>query len=171
MDVGCANGELFRLLPQIGEGLGIDPDLPEDAPSYRNAVLVRGLFPQALPDERPFDVITLLAVVEHIPAPQLTQLAADCVRHLKPGGQLIITVPSPRVDIVLSVLKLFRLVHGMALEQHHGFDPREVPGIFTAKGFNLKVAQRFQLGLNNLFVFERPLEAVERGAEVNKSIA
>jgi 2-polyprenyl-3-methyl-5-hydroxy-6-metoxy-1,4-benzoquinol methylase len=158
LDIGCAEGELFRLVPAIGEGVGVDPDLPQAVPSFANARLVRGMFPEALTDSRPFDVITLLAVVEHIPAQQLAQLASDCMRFLKPGGHLIITVPSPRVDVILSALRFMRLVHGMALEQHHGFDPLEVPAIFSAQGLKLKIAKRFQLGLNNLFVFERPKE-------------
>lgn len=155
LDIGCADGELFRQFPEIGEGIGIDPDLPSTPPELSHAHLIRGLFPEALPDRRPFDVIILLAVVEHVAANQMTKLAADCAAYLKPGGHLIITVPSPHVDVILSVLRFFRLIHGMALEQHHGFNPQEVPGIFTANGLKLKVDQRFQFGLNNLFVFQR----------------
>jgi 2-polyprenyl-3-methyl-5-hydroxy-6-metoxy-1,4-benzoquinol methylase len=155
LDIGCADGELFRQFPEIGEGIGIDPDLPPMTSAIPNAVLIGGSFPEALPDQRPFDLITLLAVVEHIPARQLAQLAGDCAKHLKPGGRLIITVPSPHVDVILSVLRFLRLIHGMSLEQHHGFDPSAVPGIFTAGGLHLEVKHKFQLGLNNLFVFRR----------------
>src|SRR5262245_14937041 len=67
LDVGCADGELFRCVPGLGEGVGVDPDLSEPFVALPHAVLLRGFFPQALPDDRPFDVITLLAVLEHVP--------------------------------------------------------------------------------------------------------
>src|SRR5580704_4349318 len=94
LDIGCADGELFRRIPGIKDGIGVDPDLPQPAVRFANAVLLKGLFPQALPDDRPFDVITLLAVLEHVPTPRQQVLAEECAGHLKPGGHLIITVPS-----------------------------------------------------------------------------
>jgi hypothetical protein len=56
---------------------------------------------------------------------------------------------------VLRVLKTLRLIDGMALEQHHGFRPSEVGPLFEAVGMKLTVRRRFQLGLNNLFVFSK----------------
>jgi SAM-dependent methyltransferase len=155
LDVGCAEGELFRRIPAIGEGVGIDPDLPATPPDLQRTTFLKGLFPQALPDDRPFDVITLLAVLEHVPADGQGPLAAACAGHLKPGGRLIITVPSPVVDVVLGVLRFLRLIHGMALEQHYGYDPRQTPAIFAVDGLELRKARRFQLGMNNLFVFAK----------------
>jgi hypothetical protein len=43
----------------------------------------------------------------------------------------------------------------MSLEQHHGFDPEVLPGEFARHRFSLLVWKKFQLGLNNLFVYER----------------
>ena len=68
---------------------------------------------------------------------------------------MIITVPSARVDHILAVLKFFRLIDGMSLEGHHGFDVRETTRIFDSPGFRLIHNHRFELGLNYLFVFER----------------
>ena len=155
LDIGCADGEIFRRIPNIGAGIGVDPDLPATTPPLANAVLIRGLFPAALPDDEPFDVITLLAVLEHVPAAAQQALAMDCARHLKPRGHLVITVPSPLVDHILSMLRFFRLIHGMALEQHYGYDPRETATLFAVGGLQLIRARRFQLGLNNLFVFQK----------------
>jgi 2-polyprenyl-3-methyl-5-hydroxy-6-metoxy-1,4-benzoquinol methylase len=155
LDIGCADGELFRRIANVVEGIGLDPDLPEQMPPLANAVLLRGLFPEALPDRRPFDVITLLAVLEHVPPQAQPSLALECARHLKPGGHLIITVPSPFVDHILAVLRFLRLIHGMALEQHYGYDPRQTATLFAVGGLALICARRFQLGLNHLFVFRK----------------
>jgi len=155
LDIGCADGELFRQIPNVAEGVGVDPDLPQETPAVRGTVLVKGLFPHALPDQQPFDVITMLAVLEHVPPECQRTLAVDCARHLKPGGHLIITVPSPFVDRILAALQFCRLIHGMALEQHYGYDPSRTATLFAVDGLQLVHARRFQLGLNNLFVFRK----------------
>jgi SAM-dependent methyltransferase len=155
LDIGCADGELFKRTPGIKDGIGVDPDLPQTSIRFPNAVLLKGLFPHVLPDEQPFDVITLLAVLEHVPQERQRLLAEQCAHYLKPSGHLIITVPSPSVDSILSVLRFLRLIHGMALEQHYGFDPRETPNLFGVGGMELVKASRFQLELNNLFVFKK----------------
>lgn len=155
LDIGCADGALFRLLPGVGDSVGVDPDLERPATLPPNVQLYAGFFPAVLPQPRQFDVIVMLAVLEHIPTERLEALARDCAAHLKRGGRLIITVPSPFVDYILAVLKWLRLIDGMSLEQHHGFEVESTPGIFTPHGFTLIVRTGFQLGLNTLFVFER----------------
>lgn len=180
LDVGCADGALFRALgSRLAEGLGLDPALTSEAersateerddgpeprtegrgsmrpprPSFR---LMRGTFPEAAPAQTGFDVITALAVLEHVPELELGRFAAGCAERLAPSGRLILTVPSPRVDALLRVLKRLRLIDGQALEQHHGFDPARTPALFQAVGLRLAHHHRFQLGLNHLFVFEKP---------------
>jgi hypothetical protein len=108
-----------------------------------------------VPASEPFDAITMLAVLEHISSTQHSDLRDECVRLLKPGGLLIITVPSPAVDRILDLLRRLHLVAGMALHEHHGFDPKGIPERFSGHGLVLVRAKRFQLGLNNLFVFRR----------------
>jgi hypothetical protein len=43
----------------------------------------------------------------------------------------------------------------MSLEQHHGFEASSTRSLFERQGLKLVLHQRFQLGLNNLFVFKR----------------
>jgi SAM-dependent methyltransferase len=155
LDIGCADGALFRLRPELADGVGIDPDLDASATAPGHT-LVRGLFPDDLLDDRPFDVIALLAVLEHVPLERQSALARDCARYLKPGGHLVITVPSPAVDHVLALLLALRLIHGMSLEQHFGFEVASTRPTFEAAGLRLVKMRKFQLGLNNLFVFQNP---------------
>lgn len=154
-DVGCADGALFaELSDRVGEGIGLDPDIEQES-TVGPGRLIPGLFPDDLPDDRPFDAITMLAVLEHIPPQQQPKLATDCAKYLNPGGRLIITVPSATVDRILDVLKFLRIVDGMSPEEHYGFKPGDTPEIFGAAGLKLLRAGRFQLGMNNLFVFEK----------------
>ncbi|MBI2924791.1 MAG: methyltransferase domain-containing protein [Verrucomicrobia bacterium] len=156
LDVGCSDGALFRRLSSlIGSGVGIDPELRKPL-IVGNARLYPGRFPDDMPEAEPFDVITMLAVLEHVPRAERSVVASACARLLKSGGRVIITVPSPLVDALLRVLRALRLVEGMSLEQHYGFEPREVVPLFTGAGLRLVVHRTFQLGLNNLFVFQNP---------------
>lgn len=155
LDIGCADGALFRRLrSRIREGVGVDPGLSvayEEGP-YR---LIAGRFPDDVPAAEPFDIITMLAVVEHIPLEQLPRVAQRCSALLKSGGRLILTVPSPLVDHLLEILKRLHLLDGMELEEHTGFDVRQTPSLFSTAGLRLVMAKPFQLGLNHLFVFQK----------------
>ncbi len=157
LDIGSADGALFAALgPAVGAGsLGVDPTLAQ--PTVVNGCSLRpGFFPQAVPvDAGLFDVVTLLAVLEHFPPASYAALRQGCERFLRPGGKLLITVPSPQVDYILAGLKLLRLVDGMALEEHHGFLVDQTLAIFPPPAFRLARRSTFQLGLNHLFVFER----------------
>jgi len=154
LDIGSADA-LFRQLNISGaRGMGIDPTLKSDADAD-GVPLIAGFFPKDMPATGPFDVITMLAVLEHFPPVQYEELKRGCVEFLRPGGRLIITVPSPAVDYILAVLKFFRLIDGMSLEEHHGFEVGRTTAIFPPENFRLLKRATFQLGLNHLFVFER----------------
>lgn len=155
LDIGSMDDTLFRSLAgYIGYSVGIDPLIPFviKTPNYE---LIPGSFPDVCPLGNTYDTITLLAVLEHIPIDAQVTFAAACATFLRPGGRLIITVPSPRVDKILNILMKLKLVEGMSTEQHYGYDTSSTPSIFTPHGFKLIQHTNFQLGLNNLFVFKR----------------
>lgn len=156
LDVGCHRGELLeRLRSRIAAGVGVDPAL--EAPLERAGMrLVPGSFPGDVELEPGFDAITMLAVLEHIPRRRLAAVPRACEELLNPGGVVIVTVPSPWVDRILAVLLGLRLIDGMSLEEHWGFDPSDVLPLFGER-FETVAARRFQLGLNYLFVLRKPL--------------
>jgi 2-polyprenyl-3-methyl-5-hydroxy-6-metoxy-1,4-benzoquinol methylase len=155
LDVGCADGALFRVLgSRIGGGVGIDPDL-EGATARDGVRYVRGFFPGDLDTAERFDAITMLAVFEHLHDEQQPAAIAACGRLLRPGGTLIMSVPEPAVDRIVHTLARFGLVAGMAIHEHHGFEAARTPAIVGSGPFDLVRHERFQLGLNNLFVFRR----------------
>lgn len=155
LDIGCYDGALFEQLgDRVAFGVGIDPLLTEPVDTAR-CRLIPGRFPGDGPGSDSFDVITLLAVLEHIPESELVGFARDCLRFLKPGGIVVLTVPSESVDRLLHWLSRAHLVAGMSAHEHHGLKPSQVPGVFAAPAVALVEASRFQLGLNNLFVFRK----------------
>lgn len=154
LDVGCHQGEFFRFLgKRIAPSVGLDPLYQHNATSTVHQFFARE-FQEGLPfEEQSFNVITMLATIEHMQ--QKAAIAREAKRLLCLGGRVVITVPSLMVDKILSVLLVLHLVDGMSLEEHHGFQPAELPTIFMQEGFKFTKLQRFQFGLNNLYIFER----------------
>ncbi len=163
LDIGCFDQTLLhKVSSSVREAVGIDP-LVE--PSEKgNVRVLRGTLPWSgpnLPDllaTKPdpaagFSCITMLAVLEHIP--DTPAVARECHRLLAPGGTVVITVPISQVDHILKVLSRLRLIEGMSLEEHHGYNVKDTVPTFSAAGFKLRVNRGFELGLNRLFVFEK----------------
>ena len=154
LDIGCHQGEFLEFLGEkIAPSAGLDPLCQKTENGTRHRFFV-SFFQENLPFETgSFDVVVLLATIEHMQ--EKSTIAKESRRLLRKGGYIVITVPSLLVDKILAVMLFFRIVDGMSLEEHHGFLPADLPNIFVPEGFKLKKQQKFQLGLNNLFVFER----------------
>lgn len=155
LDIGCYDAIVFEKMGKnLKFGIGIDPLIePLQNSDYQ---LVKGWFPNDLPKQsQTFDAITLLAVLEHIPDDKMQHFANSCCHALNKNGKLIITVPHKNVDKILDILIFFKIIDGMSLEEHHGFDVKNTKSIFENNGFELIHNSTFQLGLNNLFVFKK----------------
>jgi hypothetical protein len=155
IDVGAHEGELFDALGErLRFGFGIEP-LCLSALEAARFRIEPGLFPAMRPREKEWDAITMFAVLEHIPRTEHVALADACFDLLRVGGRVVITVPSKAVDHILWMLRSLRIIEGMSLEQHFGFEVTETLTIFSPPRFRLLRHRRFQLGLNHLFVFEK----------------
>ena len=131
LGVGTGDGSFLRFLDRhIRFGIGIDPVFTTSI-ELETYAFHPGALPHDFETDRRFDVITLLAVVEHIPESDLQQAADTCWNILKPNGRVIITALHPFVDNILNVLKFLRILNGLSLEEHYGFTPECLPNIFT----------------------------------------
>jgi 2-polyprenyl-3-methyl-5-hydroxy-6-metoxy-1,4-benzoquinol methylase len=157
LDVGCLDGALFRMLEKKScKGFGIDPHVLSKT-TLKNATLYPGSFPEDLPANEigAVDVITFLAVFEHIPPAKHEIIAKTCMNLLKNSGTIIITVPSPTVDCIVNILSALRIMDGTDCHQHYGMDPCVAIDTFQKAGFNLILKRKFEFGLNNLFIFKK----------------
>jgi len=96
LDVGCGTGTMLTYLKSFGDAEGVDID--EEAIGYcreRGLEGVRLGEAANLPyDAASFDLVTALDVVEHLDDDEAA--FAEIRRVLRPGGQLLVTVPAHR---------------------------------------------------------------------------
>ena len=153
LDIGTGDGRFLHYLNgHVQTTVGIDPHLTQTV-EFGACRLLPGYFPRDFVECSRFDVITMLAVVEHIPMDVLREVAAACWESLKPGGQVIITVQHPRVEPLLDLLKALKIVKGFSMHEHYGFNPECLPDIFNR--WQLIKKERWGFGCNNLFIFEK----------------
>lgn len=154
LDIGCHQGEfLLWLGNKIAPSVGFDPLYKENTNLNGHQLFSHNVQGDLPFENDSFDAVVLLATIEHIH--EKSVIAKEAARLLRTGGRVIITVPSLLVDKILEILLLLHIVDGMSLEEHHGFLPDELPDIFMPEGFSLRKKQKFQFGLNNLYIFER----------------
>jgi 2-polyprenyl-3-methyl-5-hydroxy-6-metoxy-1,4-benzoquinol methylase len=92
LDVGAASGILLEQAGKLRfDGEGVEPSRSLAKSAQDSGLKVHlGIFPH--PEIRgPYDVITLVDVIEHVPAP--IQLLRDIGAHLKPDGVGVLTTP------------------------------------------------------------------------------
>lgn len=97
LDVGCGDGRLLRLLGQRAPATRLHGiELPGPAADRAAAVpgihLHRGTLDDAPYPEAHFDLICLVHVLEHLPAPAATLRRLACL--LRPGGRLLLSFPN-----------------------------------------------------------------------------
>lgn len=156
LDVGCGReARLLRELePVLGSGVGIDwkaPDLNSPRLSTVRARITHTLpFPEAS-----FDLVTMLAVLEHLQEPEA--VLGEIARVLRPGGGLLLTAPSKLARPILEFLA-FRLgiVNPAEIRDHKRYYARRdlCELVSAAPGLAVVEHAYFQLGCNN-FLFAR----------------
>ena len=157
LDLGCGwEAALLRhAAPRLRLGFGLDPkaephDLPENVRVVRHRLED---VPWPLPEER-VDAVSLLAVLEHL-EPETANVVLDEVRRvLRPGGRLLLTVPTPRGKPVLELLAFgLGVVNPEEIRDHKlYYDRRRLAAVLAARGFAVERYVAFQLGCNSFCV-------------------
>jgi ubiquinone/menaquinone biosynthesis C-methylase UbiE len=155
LDIGCGwEARLLRELePHIGRGVGVDfkaPNLKTDRLETISVILEKKLPFQ----DQSFDLITMLAVLEHLDHPDA--ILKEISRLLRPGGGLLLTVPSWHAKPVLEFLA-FRIgiINPDEIRDHKRYFDREDLFALIGATPELRVVNHeyFQWRFNNfLFV-------------------
>ena len=152
VDLGCGfNGDLLvRLAPRIRTGIGFDLSVASSvAPA--NVTLHQGAADDPLPlDNSSVDLVTCLAVIEHVHRP--ATLFAEARRVLRPGGVLVVTTPATTAKPLLELIsRRLRLIDPTEIDDHERYySPDLLRQELERAGFErngIRVS-RFELGLN-----------------------
>ncbi len=161
LDVGCGRHNRFIKQFLHGNGQGIDV-YPYDGlrPEQIFEDLARFPFP-----DHSFDTVTFIANLNHIPKSRRDGELAEAYRCLRPGGNIILTMGHPWVEILAH--KLVRCYdrylgtqfdidseRGMHLEETYYVHEKEIRERFTRAGFQRLTKKPFatQWGLNHVFI-------------------
>ena len=146
LDIGTGAGALLEEAHRLGfEAEGIDLCEPLVKRAQARGLHVRCLPAEQLADGEPFDVITILDLIEHLPQP-LAMLAA-ARRLLRAGGELVVYTPNHRGAVVLLARLLHSVGLGFAVNEIFGschvcfFDDRSLPSALRKAGFERPVGE------------------------------
>jgi ubiquinone/menaquinone biosynthesis C-methylase UbiE len=93
------------------------------------------------------DAVTVLAVLEHLKHPE--EVVGEIFRILKPGGKILITVPSPMNKPLLEMFAQVGLVRKEMIDQHENyFTLKRLGSLLKKTGYSEINVGHFQLGLN-----------------------
>jgi SAM-dependent methyltransferase len=119
LDVGCGSFPYFLSHTAFQEKFALDrvvPQNPSPDIQWHNSDLNKDTH---LPFEDQFlDVVTMLAVVEHLDPTKLVHLLSETYRVLKPGGMVVITTPAAWSDGLLHLMTRVNLVSAEEIEEH-----------------------------------------------------
>ncbi len=124
LDIGCGMNPAFLQTTAFSEKYGIDKAGSLSCHTKFDEQLITFIHHDIESgDPFPFydefcDVVTMLAVIEHISPNNLSKVIAELYRVLKRGGLLIITTPSHWTGFILNGMSLLRLISRQEVKDH-----------------------------------------------------
>jgi 2-polyprenyl-3-methyl-5-hydroxy-6-metoxy-1,4-benzoquinol methylase len=105
-------------------------------------------------ENKSFDTIVALAVIEHIPVNNVYQIFKKF--RLNENGVIFLTTPTPMSKPLLEFLAFLRILDKQNIEEHkHYWTRKEIDTLARSCGFKLKDYKKFQLGFNQYAVLEK----------------
>lgn len=141
LDLGCGEEPRFLMSTEFAEKVGVDRIAGNNGHRSYLPKIRRIDGDVETMDRLPFkdgyfDVVTMLAVFEHIEPARLVTLVADIRRVLRPGGVYILTTPAGWTDGLLRVMAKLKLVNPALFAEHKDtYNPTKIARILQRGGF------------------------------------
>jgi SAM-dependent methyltransferase len=140
LDIGCGTFPLFLTRCSFASKYGLDKVVAKDAPGIDGDLELLNFdveHEHRLPfEDEFFDVVTALAVFEHIEPDRLVQLTSEIRRVLKPEGQYVMTTPSSWTGGILKTMSHLRLVSREEIEEHKdAYSRAQILSVLQRAGF------------------------------------
>ena len=162
LDIGCGTYPYLLSKIDFKEKYGLDQNLNESCREQFKEINLQKFDignEKTLPyQDAYFDIVTMLAVCEHLDQNLLAEKFTEIHRILKSGGRLIITTPAPWASFVLRIMTVLKLVSPVEIEEHECLYSRfKISGLLSQSGFNFKKIKSgyFELFMNMWIVAEK----------------
>lgn len=156
VDMGCGAYPINLLTSGFAQKYGLDKFQGADSRVYRRFQFRAYDLEQGgvLPfSDGQIDVVTMLAVFEHIRPERLGAIFGEIHRILKPGGICVITTPATWSDGILKILSRIHMVSAEEIDDHKNNLSRQAIGaVLKQAGFERIHAGYFECFLNRWFV-------------------
>jgi 2-polyprenyl-3-methyl-5-hydroxy-6-metoxy-1,4-benzoquinol methylase len=148
LDFGCGVGVLAGI---CGNENYTGVDIDEESVKIAKASYPDLEFTCKLPEDEQFDVVVMMAIIEHIDDP--IELLKKFSALLKPNGKIVLTTPHPSVEAIHTFGSKIKLFSSNAAEEHENlFDRKSMNNSLEKAGLNLLHYKRFLFGANQLFI-------------------
>lgn len=144
LEVGAADGRTLEVIARSlgkGEYVGVEynDELRLSQSIHSDRIRLIGGDAMSLPaeiEDESFDVVSMLAILEHLPDPK--RALAEALRVLKPGGIVVASCPNPIWDRIAGKL-------GMVDDDFHmtQIDLHRLQQMMTSAGFQVRESRRF----------------------------
>ena len=153
LDIGCGSYPSFLTKSRFAERYGIDRvALPDMRSGGLNLIQHDMADAPGLPfDDAFFDVVTMLAVFEHLESGPLSSLLMEIRRVLRPGGIYVMTTPLRWTEGILKAMSRLGLVSHEEIGEHEAqYTSNDVAALLADAGFHSSLIRRgtFELGVN-----------------------
>jgi SAM-dependent methyltransferase len=160
LDIGCGSNPLFLLNIEFLEKYGIEKSSPVDInnPSQRDNIKIIQYNIEDnndLPFENEYiDVVTMLAVFEHIIPEKLIAILNEIHRILKPNGLFVMTTPAGWTNNLLKIMAALHLVSKIEIREHKDtYSHRKVLTLFQMTNFSVaKIRHGYFEIFSNLWI-------------------
>lgn len=156
MDIGCGQEAQFLKNMQNQQSLciGIDKyieNYQESNLQLKNMDLSKEEFPK----EEKVDVVTMLAVIEHLEKPE--ELLLNINKVLNKDGLFILTTPAKIAEPILNFMAFkLKIINADEIREHkHYYNKKELDEILAKQGFALVKYSYFMFGVNQLCVAKK----------------
>ena len=159
LDIGCGSYPYFLSHTSFKEKFAID-QLPPAQISQEIAwhTLNLNSKPKLPFEDSYFNVVTMLAVAEHLNPESLVELYKEAYRILAPNGRLIVTTPAARSDGLLKWMARVGLVSEEEIDEHvFAYTLPLLGWYFGRAGFEMTRVRfgNFEFGFNMWAMAER----------------
>lgn len=160
LDVGCGSYPTFLFNTRFAERYGVDRVTLSGVRDTRLTLVEHDIADgSGLPFEDSFfDIVTMLAVFEHLETPVLLRLLQEINRVLRPGGLYVLTTPVRWTEGLLKLMSRLGLVSHEEVNEHKAqYSAPEVVTLLLDGGFERSNIRHgtFELGMNHWAVAQR----------------